>query len=366
MPPSTLSDLEEELRQDPRSRRFFDLAREYQKLGRLADAQGICEKGLSEFPNHWQARLLLSQIYVTKGKLDDARQMVEKVLLAFHDSVPANHLAADIYRALGDRERALRHYQIVDLLQPGLSGVEERLAELRAVETPLAPKAAAEPASVPFESLDQLPEESPAPAEVFESEAPHSAPSPLVSEPAYLASDPRPMELSPSEPSENAVPWADTGAPVSELDDDTASFESVLEPADQADAAAESAPEEFLAENALSQEPAGRAPAEDSPVREIPAEVPEDPPGLNTVTLAELYEKQGYPEKAVEIYQRMLLQGPENPAIHGRIRDLMARMAGEVPEAPAVRQEDVEKAMRQKRILVLKGWLRRVREGQHV
>lgn len=174
------------------------------------------------------------------------------------------------------------------------------------------------------------------------------------------------MEINAPEPSATPMPWVDTAAQASELDDDTASFESILEPADEADVAAESVPEEPIAEDLLRQEPAERAPAEDSAVPESLAEAPEGPPGLNTVTLAELYEKQGYPEKAVEIYQRMLLQGPENQAIHRRIRDLMTRMEGEVPEAPAVRQEDVEKAMRQNRILVLKGWLRRVREGQHV
>ena len=87
---------------------------------------------------------------------------------------------------------------------------------------------------------------------------------------------------------------------------------------------------------------------------------------MNTFTLAELYERQGYPEKAVEIYQRMLLREPENASIHARIRTLMQRMVGEAPEAPAVHQEDVEKALRQKRVLALQAWLRRVREGRNV
>ena len=67
MAPPTLAELEEELKRDPRSRRFFELAREYQRAGRLSEAMGLCEKGLATYPNHWQARLLLAQIYVTKG-----------------------------------------------------------------------------------------------------------------------------------------------------------------------------------------------------------------------------------------------------------------------------------------------------------
>lgn len=368
MSPPTLPELEEELRRDSRSRRFFELAREYQKLGRLGEAQDTCEKGLSAFPNHWQARLLLSQIYVTKGKLSDAQQMVEKVLLAFHDSVPANHLAADIYWALGEREKALRHYQIVDLLQPGQAGVQERLADLqRPAEASLEPERVSSPEAAQLESLDQPLEEVAAPS-VEEDAGALLAPPALPSSPqgsSTVIPPPADKESGEAEAQEN--PWGETAAPVSELDEDTASFASVLDPVNG----------EAAAEGILQGGPSGENPPKQDLSAEAQEEAgqPEDQlakvrsavqPGLNTVTLAELYERQGYPEKAVEIYQRLLLQGPESPAIRGRIRDLMTRMAGEIPEAPAVRQEDVEKAMRQKRILVLQNWLRRVREGRHV
>ena len=149
----------------------------------------------------------------------------------------------------------------------------------------------------------------------------------------------------------------------SELDADTASFSSVLDPVHEP---VEPAPE-VAAGSPVEQSSTGGEPPKDieeQPAFQDQAGIVETAPGLNTFTLAELYEKQGYPEKAVEIYQRMLLHQPDNPAIHGRIRDLMARMAGETPDAPAVHQEDVEKAMRHKRILILQGWLRRVREGR--
>ena len=366
MTPGALAELEEELRQDPKSRRFFELAREYQKLGRIEAAQGLCEKGLASYPNHWQARLLLGQIYVTKGKLDDGRQMVEKVLLALHDSVPANHLAAEIYWAMGERDKALKHYQIVDLLQPGQAGVTERLAQLQAPSEAIVVESEPLPPSVQeFEPLDNPP------ATVIPvlEEEPVPLPSPVF--------PPTPEELpalekalSPSlaeapAPGEPEAPWMESESPNSELDADTASFSSVLDPVDDL---AEPAPE-MAADSPVELAPTrgeSLEEVEEQPAFQDQAAIVETTPGLNTFTLAELYEKQGYPEKAVEIYQRMLLHQPDNPAIHGRIRDLMARMAGETPEAPAVHQEDVEKAMRHKRILVLQGWLRRVREGRHV
>lgn len=354
MPPASLSELEEELRQDPRSRQFFDLAKEYQKLGRIEAAQDLCEKGLLVFPNHWQARLLLSQIYVTKGKLDDGRQMVEKVLMAFHDSVPANHMAADIYWAMGEREKALKHYQIVDLLQPGQSGVAERLADLRDSPALLREEAGDLPSSgTEFEPLADSTPEIP-------------ALSPPSLEPAAIADAGLPESEDDMETGEHEASWIEAEAPASELDADTASFSTVL---DHQEEQAQNVPvmdsdspgESLKATDDVADDVEELASSSDHP------ESPEDgPPGLNTFTLAELYEKQGYPEKAVEIYQRMLLHQPDNPVIHGRIRDLMARMAGEAPEAPGVHQEDVEKAMRQKRVLVLQGWLRRVREGRHV
>lgn len=396
MAPPTLAELEDELKRDPRSRRFFDLAREYQKGGRLAEAMGLCEKGLATYPNHWQARLLLAQLYVTQGNLEAGRDMVGKVLLAMHDSVPANHLAAEIHWALGDRERALKHFQIVDLLEPGRAGVRERLAEL------LLPPAASEPAAVEEAPLDLQPlDDAPAPpspsaAAVTPTEAPLLAQeAPLEFEPLAAPPLPLPVEEPPREPEEepapeaaglpepipeepppaepSAAPWHDSEDHAAELEADTASFATVLEPAA---AGEETGPVEAADLPAVVPFPAA-PPAFPEPA--LPDEVPLSeeelaPPGgeegaeagMNTFTLAELYERQGYPEKAVEIYQRMLLRDPENASIHARIRTLMQRMVGEAPEAPAVHQEDVEKALRQKRVLALRAWLRRVREGRHV
>jgi tetratricopeptide (TPR) repeat protein len=393
----TLAELEEELKRDPRSRRFFELAREYQRVGRLAEAMGLCEKGLGTYPNHWQARLLLAQIYVTKGNLESGRDMVGKVLLAMHDSVPANHLAAEIYWALGDKDRALKHYQIVDLLEPGRAGVRERLTEL--LLPPPAPAApeAEEKAPLEFQPLDEpLPpahqdEAPPARSGMpVQEEAPplEAPPSAVPTEAAQAAAEPAEVpgvaslempttpepEGVPVVPEAAPMPWSEAEDHGAELDADTASFATVLEPQ-----LSEMGPETVLPPAEPEPESFREEPLEEAPVAPLSEEVPlsaeELAPrdagegaeaGMNTFTLAELYERQGYPEKAVEIYQRMLLRDPENASVHARIRTLMQRMVGEAPEAPAVHQEDVEKALRQKRVLALQAWLRRVREGRNV
>ncbi len=376
MPQPSLEELETELKRDPRSRRFYELAREYQKLGRLDRARDVCEKGLALHPSQWQARILLAQIYVSEGRLDEGRQMVEKVLLALHDSVPANHLAADIYWALGQRDKALRHYQIVDLLEPGRAGVQDRLAELQAPTAPPVSEPSLEAGQAEAEGLHAPPGEpsSPPPAMPDDPGTQEAGDAlPLVEGPLSASASEPPPSLSESNES-GPMPdakWHAGEEAADVLGDDTASFAEILE--SEGSELPSSGPPQVLAEELPppATPPRGWAAsagqAEEEPSEpDVEPEGAAAPPGLNTFTLAELYEHQGYPEKAVEIYQRMLLQDPDNGQIHSRIQALMQRIAGAAPEAPVVHQEDVEKAMRQKRIAVLQGWLRRVREGRHV
>jgi len=155
--PEDLTDLEEEVRKDPRKGRFYELAREYQRLGRLDDAALVCEDGLSVNATRWQARILLARICVARGDFKEAEIQVTKVLMALPDNVPANHLAADIFFARGDKDKALKHYKIVQLFEPGLQQVEERVAGLESGLTPQA----AEPvtsATSPEDRGDSAPE----------------------------------------------------------------------------------------------------------------------------------------------------------------------------------------------------------------
>lgn len=400
-----LGGLEQEVRRDPRMRRFHELAREYQRLGRLDEAAALCEKGLALHPSQWQARNLLAQIYLAKGRFDEARVQVEKVLLVLPDNVAANHLAAELYYALGDRERALRHYKIVDLFDPGRANVGERLRELEQGEEAPSPlsEASGAPAAEALmeEPPGEAPQESPpgaAPQEVFaeesaeESEKALSLEAPEAELLAEAGEEPLPAPEREPPGEARSVP---TLAP--------ASAETVKEPFPPAGAGGgpvAPGPQEasFLdllePEGGKEEAEAGTAPLEPSPLEDTEKdevllaaddtqeavlelegasspgeggeEVEPQAPAFNTVTLAQLYEEQGYPEKAVEVYQRILLREPENAEVREKVRLLLRRMAGEAPEAPAVHQEDVRRALRRKRIEVLEGWLRRVREGSHV
>ena len=425
MPPD-LQELENELKKDPKLRRFYELAREYQKRGRLDEAAVWCEKGLTLNPSQWQARILLAQVYLAKGRVPEARAQVEKVLLPLPDNIPANHLAADIYMSLGESEKALRHYQVVELFDPGRAGVKEKIQQLtvaeevpppqeahaEAAEAPgyevqpleepaepaqkVAPAVEEEPAaSIPGpEALVETAEVTPPEAEVLEVEA-------LEEEPQAAPVEPQPeaeatalsLEIPVEEGEEMPIPqqpeeaWdvaTDTfeqeilqvpagqpaeesgGFNTAELSRETEeSFREFPEPGaavTEEPQAVKQVPHEVLLEEAGE---AQEGPEEAFLEQALAPEV-ENAPAFSTATLAELYEGQGYPEKAVEVYQRLLLKDPDNVQIRERVSRLMMRMAGEAPEGPAVRPEDVQKAMRQKRVMHLNSWLRRVREARHV
>jgi len=394
-----LGGLEQEVRRDPRMRRFHELAREYQRLGRMDEAAALCEKGLALNPNQWQARNLLAQIYLARGRFDEARVQVEKVLLALPDNIPANHLAADLYYALGDRERALRHYKVVDLFDPGRANVAERLRELEGNGELPPPPAEASAAEAPAGAAAPEAAEAPAPEEVFPAEAAGGAAEVLSAEPSEADLFPEAAPESPperaaepstqvvlAEPESQALPQAAPEAPLSDTQAgggagepvrEEASFLDLLEtegeggeapagePANEASLLEDTEKDEALLASDDTQEAVLEL--EEPPASGVGGEELEPPaPVFNTVTLAQLYESQGYPEKAVEVYQRILLREPDNAEVREKVRALLRRMAGEAPEAPAAEQEDVRKALRQRRIEVLEGWLRRVREGSHV
>ncbi|MGA9751612.1 MAG: tetratricopeptide repeat protein [Acidobacteriota bacterium] len=394
--PMSLADLEKEVSRDPKIRLFFELAREYQKVGRIDEAQALCEKGLAIHPTRWPARILLAQAYLAKGEVAQAREMVERVLLALPDNVPANHLAADIYSLEGDRERARRHFQIVDLFDPGRPDVAEKLAQLASEPEPAAdagvPERPADREPIPSGAVREEAEEGSQAPDVTKGvepprtdgggEKPTVEPevdattggdsSALGKAPGSEGTGAPERTAAPSQEEKQGLPpekgeqkeqlWdGDTGTQ-DDWDVATASFEREV---------LQSQPAEAVEDDARSEagpEPPAMTGLEPGALQEVMVEPSEQGEGgFNTVTLAALYEGQGFPEKAIEVYQRILIKDPENQEARERIRSLMQRMAGAQPEeSPPVHQEDVQRALRRKRVLALENWLRRVREEGYV
>lgn len=371
MEPS-LAELEKQVREDPRMRRFFDLAREYQRLGRLDEAAKVCEKGLEHNTAHWQARVLLAQLYLAGDRLEEARGMVERVLMALPENVAANHLAADIYYSQGEMDLALRHYQVVELFEPGREQVLQRITEIKggSVPPPAEDARGTGHAAASAGQVETAGEESQEPSAPVQDPDEDTAKTLMIETPAGdFAPDDATGDLidAPAALEDSSDVWD-----VPDLEEDPLSLESSeLSQPDFLEAGGEGEPmpgEPVETDRMETMEDGATEDTEDVAQELVGgADEMEEPEGsLSTMTLAGLYEKQGYPEKAIEIYQRILLKEPDNAPIREKISQLLTGMTDTEQVSPAVREEDVRRAIRKRRIELLEGWLRRIREGAHV
>jgi len=381
--PFTLEELEAKLKENPFAREFFDLAAAYQKMGRLEDAKKVCGKGLEKYPGHFQARLLLTRILIAEGKFKEAKLNVDRVLMVVPDNVAANFLAGDVNYSLGDMETALRFYKVVQLFEPGRTDVEEKIAAIEKAAAPEpAPPAIAEQESAPAEppvaqsfEIEAAAAEAPAapgeenlqengtvPAEEPFSEISAFEPEPVADMPEE--GQKFPVEETPS-PGEDISPMEPPSAD-EEIGSDTLDSllaEEVPAEVKEPDREPPPSPGSLIAGH-ITQPQNEDAPPFLEKREEKAAE--EDSAGLNTLTIAELYEKQGYPEKAVEVYQHILLREPERKDIRLKIERLKDQMMGLAPEGGEVIGRDVKSALRKKRIDVLGSWLRKIKEEGNV
>ena len=267
-------------------------------------------------------------------------------------------------------EPALKHYRIVQLFEPGLRQVDERVAELEADFSTRKPStkyvegAAAKDKAAP--EPDTVEVKQPALSSSSESVSLGAGEETGVGDEgdsekkAHETIDESDIWDEPGEEVEN---WSDTA------DEDIPAFQ----PTEDEVAAGDDTEEVFTLSPEEAESPIeGGLPADDSSSSSVSGMEASEPPSekegstFDTTTLAELYESQGYPEKAVEVYQRMLLVSPDEQTVKDKIEALRIRVSGEAPESPAVQEEDVRRALREKRIHLLERWLRNVREASNV
>ncbi|MBW1705468.1 MAG: tetratricopeptide repeat protein [Deltaproteobacteria bacterium] len=105
--------------------------------------------------------------------------------------------------------------------------------------------------------------------------------------------------------------------------------------------------------------------AAEEEIKEEPAppELPEEVADLATPTLAEIYYNQGQMDEAINTYEKVILNNPEDKSSIERLEALKAQIA-EKPEVKAT-PEDAIRARTEKMITVLEGWLERIQESGH-
>jgi tetratricopeptide (TPR) repeat protein len=372
---SEIAKLMGRISQDPKSKLFVPLAEEYKKAGDLEMAIHVLLEGLKNNPDYVTARSSLGKLLLAKGDLAGAQKEFEEVVKHIPDNPMAHKKLGDLFIIQHSPQDALPHYKIAFSQNPNdgelaslISDLEAGLdvsskiqltkatttAEQAIRQEPPASLAAREPASAlvpapvskaePITQIEYTPvsmEVSPAPlAEA--ARTPVSSVTETEEAEEILIVEPLEPETSLTEPPVNGVDLMEQASEavpvvaieerhdvevsernhvqdelaVSEeirLDTDTFTFEDTetIQPAFSEETAADE-----IIDAALGEEITEKFP-------EVTLEeVSEKSDDFTTDTLAELYIAQGFFEKAIEIYERMLADNPNSRGL----KDKLARV----------------------------------------
>lgn len=286
-----IDQLTQKLVADPKSRVFAQLADAYRKSGMLDEAIETAKRGLEVHPTYAIAHNILGRCYLEKNMLALAVEEFQLTLRSDPQNIVGYKMLATAYERQGAVDEALKYYRMVLDLEPGEIEVAGMIEALQAKGAGAPPP---EPAPVP----------EPAPE-------PQREPEPAVS----AAPEPAPA-MPETQPSEAATP---VPAPAPAVSLPEALRET--EPASQPELVIEREPEPFAAKQS---EP--ELPAEPEPPAE-PAAAAAAPPGDGpaTPTLADIYAQQGHFEKAIEIYQGLVRDNPDDAGYKRKLDELLAK-----------------------------------------
>ena len=372
MPPATNSKIDElraKLKADPKSRLFYQLAEELRKSGQAAESEQVLRSGLSAYPTYLAAWVSLGRTLRELKKDAEAIEPLNTALQLDPVNVVAARLLGDAYYALGERVEAVKKYKLVHALLPGDEELNARIAELEREITPMQVSEADPDAESQTEVSGTPGERSNDPdaiassvqstdadaADVFElsasTAAPAAGPGEAEAEPSDSDLPSEPVTMSPFEesPFDRTMPPFDEAGRAFVEEQDRAEATADDEPMTAAhdESPFENPVESFTANAVTIEGPAGfqidAAPlaaevpsavdddapvVDDAPVFDTPAAAPPATPedATSTLTMADLYVKQGLVEEARHIYQTILARDPGNS-------DVRARLEAIVPDA---------------------------------
>lgn len=380
---SEIVKLTERIAKDPKSKLFVPLAEEYKKIGDIEMAINVLQEGLKNNPSYVTARSFLGRLLLESGDLPGAQKELEEVIKAIPDNLLAQRKLGDLYILTGRSADALQRYKTALALNPGDKEVTALVADLEAgkdiADRIPKPKAAPSPPAASAPQAKAPPASKTAPAAAASVPPARPAPAPPASPaPPSAPAAPKPAPGAAPQMKQNVAPTPpkqDAPAPVLEVPEETDTVEEIidLEHLEQPEALVEPVvfPEKVTAAGPA---PSPREPAFDlsagtafdlseagtteAPIAGEVETVSWEPPApeatpasvepeavdwaasaqaaapqeessddINTNTLAELYITQGFYEKAIEIYEGMLAENPNNRALRQKLEKIRA-MAG--------------------------------------
>jgi tetratricopeptide (TPR) repeat protein len=382
-----ITKLTERIAKDPKSKLFVPLAEEYKKSGDIEMAIQVLTDGLRSNPGYVTARSFLGRLLLDKGDLTGAQNELEEVIKAIPDNLLAQRKLGDLYVLQGRGSDALQRYKAAYTLNPADKELPSLLADLEAgrdisaripspksavppsVRQPspaaalqtqaksapaITAKPAASPPAPPTAALRNVPPVAPASpkkevapvaaaetvAAVEIQPAPTAPPAPVTRDEAEVIEDIVEIELlehpAPAAPAnEIKVPDLDNAAKEQPDPDATVAETSEMPAFDLSEIPTMTSTDaEDL--TALAWGTETFAVLETNIPAETVAAGDESGDDLNTNTLAELYISQGFYDKAIEIYEGMLGERPENKALQQKIETLRAIAGTAVNDVDAI------------------------------
>jgi len=346
-----IEELRFRLKTDAKSRLFYPLAEELRKVSRFEESEQILRTGLEHHPTYLSAWVSLGRVLRDQHKNDGAAEALNKALQLDPGNVVAARLLADAYLALGDKVEAIKKYKLVHALLPSDQDLPALIERLDREINPIAP--AAEETPFAEEAAPPSPADEPEtpfapPATPLEDTRPQTRP-----EPSFAVAAAK-LEVEHQETVE--TPFAGDI-----VDDDTGDEEPMVA------AHAESPFEQTAGYTAASmtvEKPVGFHVEEAPLAAEVPAPFAESEPEpepaadvfapaepvrasddlTNTITMADLYARQGLTEDARQIYENILERDPENDGVRAKLDVLPPPLA---PQAA--------------KVVKLQNWLAKVR-----
>jgi tetratricopeptide (TPR) repeat protein len=377
-----IEDLRRRLEKEPGSRIFAQLAEELRKEGDFAEAIRVCRAGLGQHPNYPSARMTLGRALFDSGDLPAARGEFEAVLRGAPDNILASRFLAESLEAMGDLGSALLQYRAALRMAPGDRFFE---VQIRALEQKLTPPRRSTEAAAPARGPG-IPSPRSAPAAGAARAAPPAPPpappsAPLVARPVRSAPATREAAFEFEEnldPSLDATLDATLDGTLQRTIDDRAPTGPRLTVAvspEKPSRAPDQKPQmgtrpvPAIAPPVPRSVPAPAAPPPLPPVAPAPVAAPApapeparaaeagDAPPIASSTLAELYLRQGFVDRAMEVYRQLLQREPGNERARARMEELSAPPAtssagvasASPPAAPpderAARRRDIERTI---------------------
>jgi cellulose synthase operon protein C len=146
---SRIEELRRRIQKDPASIAFAQLAEEYRRAGRFADAIETCRTGLDYHPGYLSAHVTLGRALIETGDLQGAEEALSRVHAAAPDNLAAIKGLADILHRRGERQQALELYDRAMALAPQDPELERLVGEVQGDIVERAPVPPPPPAAPP-------------------------------------------------------------------------------------------------------------------------------------------------------------------------------------------------------------------------